>query len=104
MKIIKIKKSKFKKEDSTKVKQDIMNIKLIKKDNYYKSANYSDSVSTTTFEFNRNITEKEFIVWLNLNGYTVKPSSETNGWWESYSEITGSNKTWIYKWINPYTD
>ena len=100
MKVMMFDKSKLSKEDSSKVKHKDPIIGT--QTNYHhRPSRYCDAVSTYTFQFNQNITRKEFEEWLQQNGHRVKERAE---WWSDYSEISGAGRTWIYKWISPYTD
>ena len=53
------------------------------------------------FAFSRDLTESEFIQFLNENDYKIHVQ---DGWWDNYSKIDGKGQKWNYTWVLVYTD
>lgn len=66
-----------------------------------KPINYGNGYLRYEFTFNRECSEEEFIEFLKANNHIIHAAS---GWWDDYSEITGSGNTWTYTWVRAYTD
>lgn len=62
---------------------------------------YADRVEEIHFEFDRKITEKEFIEFLHKNDYTIYCST---GWWDADTTLIEHENVWVYKTVYPYCD
>ena len=78
-----------------------LDLKLIYALTEYKPINYGNGYDKTTFVFNRELSEAEFIQFLNENKYQIH---EQEGWWDDHSKIEGKGQKWIYTWVRVYTD
>ena len=76
-------------------------LRVVRKEETSKAISYGDGYNKTEFEFNFDITEDEFIKYLLTNGYKIY---DQQAWYEDHSEISGSGRNWVYKWVRVYTD
>lgn len=66
-----------------------------------KAIHYGDGYYKYTYEFDRDLTEDEFVAFCEKNGYKIIPEGP---WYQDYSKVEGSGKIWTYTMINRYTD
>ena len=76
-------------------------VKVISKIHDHKNINYGDGYDKTKFVFNKDLTEYEFVEYLKLNHYNIKPYE---AWYYDYSKIEGAGNTWTYTMVHVYTD
>lgn len=76
-------------------------LEVISKNKTTKSINYGNGYNKTEFVFNHEITKDEFTQFCIDNGYKIH---KADGWWDCYSEVSGSGCNWTYTWVLVYTD
>ena len=78
------------------------NFSIISVSHSHKNINYGDGYDRTSFMFDRDVTEEEFLNFLKENNFRIH---EAKGWWDDHSKIECKNKKWwVYTWILAYTD
>ena len=82
-------------------KIDISDISVVSENRKHQHIHYGDGFDKTEFEFNREITEEEFVEYLKVNGYKISPFDK---WYNDYSKIEGKGNKWVYTWVLVYTD
>lgn len=67
-------------------------------------ANYCDAWNSNEFIFTKKVTEEQFKEFCIANNLRIV---EQSAWYMSYSKLEKNNlgnRSWIHKWIDPYTD
>lgn len=68
----------------------------------YRPIHYGDGYDRTAYEFSREITEKEFIAFLEKKNICTRTKQEYP--YQDYAKIEGSGTKWTYTWVRCYTD
>lgn len=83
-------------------KAPVIDFKVVKSTSSHRNIHYGDGYDMTDYEFDRDITEEEFVEFLHQEGKNIRTTQEYP--YQDYAKISGSGNKWQYKWILCYTD